>query len=370
MKRSELVRVLERTQSVLIPLLSVLLAFVIGSLIVLSQNRNPVVAYQALFRGAIGSVDGLGVTIGRAIPLALAGLAVTLAYRGGVFNIGAEGQLILGGICSTAVGISFPNLPAWLHVPLALAAGALGGAAWAFLPGYLKSKRGLNEVLTTLMMNYIALEFISYLVRGPLQGHPAGHPTTVLIADSAKLPIVWGQAQMSIAALITPLLALLAYVLMFKTSFGFGLRTVGANAEAARYAGIKVQKTVLSTMLMSGALAGLAGGMEILGVQYRLWEAFLQGYGFDAIPVALVGQLHPLGVLLTAFFFGMLRAGANSMQVLARVPMPLINIIQSLTILFALAGMAIRVAPRRQAESEPRQRAMAAGKPLVGSEER
>lgn len=369
MKRNELLRILERGQVILIPLLSILLAFVVGGLIILSQGRSAWVAYRALFRGAFGSVDSIGTTVGRAIPLTFTGLSVALGYKGGVFNIGAEGQLLLGGICATAVAVSFPGLPAWIHIPLALGAAALGGAAWAFLPGYLKAKRGLNEVLTTLMMNYIAVQFISYMVRGPLQGHPDGHPTSAVIFESAQLPVIWPKAHMTVAAFITPLFVVLVFVLMFKTTLGFSLRAVGANPQSAHYAGIQVPQTIITTMLMSGALAGLAGAMEILGVQHRLWETFLIGYGYDGIPVALVGQLHPYGVLLAALFFGALRAGASSMQVLVRVPVPLIYVIQALTILFAVAGVVIRIRPRHQEErSAQRLVSSAAGQMASGAE--
>jgi simple sugar transport system permease protein len=163
------------------------------------------------------------------------------------------------------------------------------------------------------------------------------------------LPVIWPEARLPLSALIAPLCAILIFVLMFKTTLGFSLRAVGANDRGARYAGIQVPRTIITTMLISGALAGMAGAVEILGIQHRLWETFLIGYGYDGIAVALVGQLHPFGVLLTAIFFGALRAGANAMQVLVRVPVPLVDIIQSLTILFAVAGTAIRIRPRSRA---------------------
>lgn len=351
---------LESSLTILVPLVAVLLAFVVGSLIILAKGVNPLEAYAALFKGAFGSLDSIGTTIRKATPLLLTGLAVVFGYRGGVFNIGAEGQLILGGMAATAVGIRLQGAPVWLHVTLCVLAAMAAGSLWSLLPGALKAFRGFNEVITTLMMNYIAVQVLAWSVRQDtvtggtwqlwkylgLKDPTQPFAKSATIFDSAKLPVLWDQMRLNLGAVIAVLAAILVFIILWRTAFGFAVRTVGSNPRAAKYAGIRVSRTMLMTMLISGALAGLAGGVEIMGNQGRIIDSFLINAGFDGIPVALVGQLHPFGAMLSALFFGGLRAGSNTMQIMVGVPISLIYILQALAILFAIAGAAINIRGR------------------------
>lgn len=353
MDKQKVIPLSSRYNILIITFLAAVVAFILGALIIYSQGSNPIEAYKALLRGAFGGVGSIGTTISRTIPLILTGLAVAIAYKSGVFNIGGEGQLLLGGICATVVGVGIPDLSPWLHIPLCIVAALIGGAAWALIPGILKAKRGVNEVITTLMMNYIAIQLLSYLLRGPMRGDPMGVPASAFISQNAEMPIIWQRADVSLAAIITPIIVILMYVLMFKTNLGYKMRAVGANPKASDYAGIPVERTCLTSMMISGALAGLAGGIEVMSGQHRLWDTLLKGYGFEGITVALVGQLHPFGVFVSAIFFGALRAGANAMQVIARVPTTIIYIIQSFTILFVVGGTAYRMRPRYKEKQMP-----------------
>ncbi len=351
---------LESSLKILIPLGAVLLAFLVGSLVIIAKGVNPIEAYGALFRGAFGGLDSIGTTIRKATPLLLTGLAVVFGYRGGVFNIGAEGQLILGGMAATAVGVRLQGAPVWLHVTLCILAAMAAGSLWSLLPGALKAFRGFNEVITTLMMNYIAVQVLAWSVRQDtftgatwqiwkylgLKDGTQPFAKSAIIFKSAQLPVLWEQMRLNLGAIIAIVAAILVYIILWRTTFGFALRTVGSNPRAAKYAGIRVSRTMLTTMLVSGALAGLAGGIEILGNQNRIIDAFLINVGFDGIPVALVGQLHPVGALLSALFFGGLRAGSNTMQITVGVPISLIYILQALAILFAIGGTAVKIGGR------------------------
>jgi general nucleoside transport system permease protein len=350
----------ESSLKILVPVGAVLLAFLVGSIVIIAKGVNPIEAYGALFKGAFGGLDSIGTTIRKATPLLLTGLAVVFGYRGGVFNIGAEGQLILGGMAATAVGVRFQGLPVWLHVILCILAAMAAGSLWSLLPGALKAFRGFNEVITTLMMNYIAVQVLAWSVRQDvvraatwqfwkyfgLKDPTQPFAKSAIIFKSAQLPVLWDQMRLNLGAVIAVLAAILVYIILWRTTFGFALRTVGSNPRAAKYAGIRVSRTMLTTMLVSGALAGLAGGIEILGNQYRIIDAFLINVGFDGIPVALVGQLHPFGAMLSALFFGGLRAGSNTMQIMVGVPISLIYILQALAILFAIAGAAVNISGR------------------------
>jgi general nucleoside transport system permease protein len=343
-------------------------------------------AYVALFKGAFGSPNAIATTLERMTPLAFTGLAVAYGYRGGFFNVGAEGQLYMGAIAATWVGITVPNWPAWLLIPACAIAAGLAGILWVLLPAFLKAKRGINEVLTTLLMNYVAVQIFEWLIRvehykegiklfdgttpvwtwvnyiglkDPTQPYPKSQvlPATTFmpsIKSFLELDFVknlflnaeWYQDIMKIPAFgrmtLTPILALLAagliYFIMFRTVTGYSSRAVGINPQAAKFMGIDVNKTFFTTALISGTLAGLAGGMEILGTQHAVIPGFLINAGFDGIPVALIGQLHPFGAMLSSAFFGALRAGSNKMQVLTSVPVAVVYIIQALAILFAIAG--------------------------------
>jgi ABC-type uncharacterized transport system permease subunit len=322
------------------PVWAVLVAFLIGSLVILGAGADPLKAYAALVQGAIGNQGSITTTLVKSVPLMFGGLAIALSFRTGVFNIGVEGQIYMGALFAVWAGTAL-RLPPVIHLVVALVFGMAGGFLWSAIPGWLKAARGFNEVVVTIFMNYIAIDLVSYLVQGPIK-EPGWNYQTAAVASTARLPIIWPDTSLHLGLIIALVMAGLVYVLLFHTPLGFKLRMVGSNAEAARYAGIKVKRMTVLAMALSGALAGLAGAVEILGVQYRLLAGFSPGWGFDSIAVALVGQLHPLGLLVSALFFGALRTGANSMQTAVGLPVVVVYVIQGLTVLFMMVGTAIQ----------------------------
>ena len=390
-KRSGFRRLLVRggaLQSVLMPLLAVFTALVIGAFIIVLTDSDVLAswsrfgqaplaalsttweavssAYGALFQGAFGSpariIEGISTQIRTgenrefleairpfaesltiATPYIFAGLAVALGFRGGVFNIGAEGQLFVGGLASVFVGYSLTGWPWYLHMPLALLAGILAGAIWGAIPGFLKARTGAHEVINTIMMNYVAFRLTDFMLQGgPMQGE-GGLPITPNIEPTAHLPALFEPpVRLHAGFFVALLVAVLVYWFLWKTTRGFEIRTVGANPRAARYAGIRITNTVVLTMALSGALAGLAGANQILGVDHRMVSAFSTGYGFDSIALALLGNSHPLGVVLASLLFGFLRGGAARMQSVAGVPVEIIRIVQGVTIVLIAAPEIIR----------------------------
>jgi simple sugar transport system permease protein len=278
-----------------------------------------------------GSWQALSETGVAATPYMFTGLAVALGFRGGLFNIGAEGQLYIGALSAAVVGAMPSGWPVWLHLPLALGAGGLGGALWGGLPGYLKARLGVHEVINTIMMNYIAVQLVDYLVKQALRDPTASVDRTAAILPTAILPALFGATTRLHAGLLLALVALGAVAwLLARTTIGFEIRTVGLNPSAARYAGMPVARTLVLTMALSGGLAGLAGASEVLGVYHTLPAAFSTGYGFDAIAVALVARSHPWGILPAALLWGGLRNGAGLMQVRTGVSIDVVNVLQAL----------------------------------------
>jgi simple sugar transport system permease protein len=328
-------------------------------------------SYSALFNGAIGnptriaeafrSGDGEAIrsainpffeSLNKSTPYIFAGLAVALGFRAGLFNIGAEGQLFVGAMGAVYVGYAVTGLPAIIHVPLALLAGAAGGAIWGFIPGLLKAKTGGHEVINTIMMNYIAFRFSEYMLRGPLQRPDSFNPVSPFIQPTAELPRFFPDPiRFHLGFFIALFVAFLVWVLLFKTRWGFDLRTVGANPDAARYAGMNIVLVTIAAMSLSGALAGLAGANEVLGINHNLAVAFSSGYGFDSIALALLGRSHPLGVVLAALLFGTLRNGAIQMQLSAGIPIDIISVMQAMILAFIAAPAIIRTLYRLR---EPR----------------
>jgi ABC-type uncharacterized transport system permease subunit len=326
----------DRLLDFLLPVIAVLASFLIGSIFLLILKINPIEAYTALIKGAFGNQRLITTTIIKSIPLIFAGLAVTLAYRGGVFNIGAEGQLYMGALFAVWAGTELAMPYPW-HLIVALLLGILGGMIWGAIPGYLKATRDMNEIIVTILMNYIAIFTVSYFVHGPLK-EEGWNTQTPLVADTAKLPLVWEGTRLHAGFYLALLAVVIVYILLFHTTLGYRIRMVGINKDSARYAGIRTTAIMALAMALSGGLAGLAGAGELLGVQYRLIDNFSPGWGFDAIAVALVGRLNPIGTLIAAFFFGALRNGANSMQTAVRVDVVVVYILQGLAIIFLIAG--------------------------------
>lgn len=382
-----------------IPLLAIFTGLLVGGLIVVLTTEemyqamlagdvlgglgigfgSAIQAYAALFNGAIGDPSrivsalqgGDALAIRRAFnpfleslvqstPYIFAGLAVALGFRAGLFNIGAEGQLFIGAMASVWVGFAVKGLPAIVHIPLALLAGALGGALWGFIPGLLKAKTGAHEVINTIMMNYIAFRLSEYMLRGVLKRPDSFNPVSPFIESTAQLPRFFDTPiRFHLGFFIALGVAYLVYYFLFKTTWGFNLRTVGANPAAAKYAGINIVVSTIAAMSLSGALAGLAGANEVLGVNYSLAVAFSSGYGFDAIALALLGKSHPLGVVLSALLFGFLRNGAGRMQVSAGIPVDIISVLQALIIAFIAAPAIVRTIYRLKPASNEREDAAA-----------
>ena len=336
-------------RAAIVPVLAVFTALVLGAVIIVFAGGNPLAAYLGLFQGAFGSARALSETTVWATPYIFAGLAVALAFKGGLFNIGAEGQLAFGAVASAWVGYRLPELlgtelPTIVHLPLAVGAGMLAGGLWGAIPGWLKARTGAHEVINTIMMNYIALNLTSFLLTGPMRDP---NPLNVIsrtpqIAASARFPVISTGLRLHWGFVMALAVAGLVWWVLEKTTLGFEIRTSGANPDAARYAGVNVRLTIVLTMLLSGVLAGLAGASEVTALNYRHELGFAIGYGFDAIAIALLGKTHPLGVVLASLLFGALRNGATRMQFLTQIPVDVISVIQALILLFVAADAIIR----------------------------
>jgi simple sugar transport system permease protein len=337
-----------------IPVLAIVTALAVSSLAMLASGTNPIEAYLALAEGAVGTQKAIIETIIKATPFILAGIGIALAFRGGLFNIGMEGQLFVGSAFSVIVGYSV-ELPAIVHIPLALLAGMLGGALWAAIPGYLKARTGAHEVITTIMTNFIALRVINWAigVDGPMRAPFTVVPETPAVYESARLPVLIPDTRLHSGILIALAAAFVVYWLLWRTVIGFEIRTVGANPSAARYAGISVERNIVLTMILSGALGGLAGGIQVMGLEpYNFTTGFNVGYGFDSIAVAMLGSIHPFGVTVSAFLFGAMDSGARLMQLRTKVPIDVITIVQGLILMFVAANQIIRTIYRIRARVE------------------
>lgn len=340
---------------VLVPLLAIFTALVIGAVIIWLTTGSPgtaLSAYAGLLEGALGSPKAVAGTLVRATPYIFTGLAVALAFKCGLFNIGAEGQLALGALCAAGVGYKL-HLPGIVHLPLAILAGIAGGFIWGAVPGLLKARTGAHEVITTIMMNYLALQIVQVLLSGPMKEPRTVAAQTPALERSAWLPMLIPSLQLHSGVLLAALLAVAIWWFLGRTVGGFELRTVGVNPAAARYAGMPVVRSIVLSMALSGALAGLAGAVEVTGVALDVTRVtpegtryfglgFSSGYGFDAIAVALLGRGNPFGVVAAALLFGGLRAGATRMQFLTQVPGDIISVIQGLILLFVAADTIIR----------------------------
>jgi simple sugar transport system permease protein len=374
-----------RLRDLAIPLLSIFTALLIGGLVIIFTDqavyaalragnvvealvvglRNLRTAYVALYQGAFGNPGEILEAIGswlsgegikpllsalrgpsdsmvQSVPYIFAGLAVALGFRAGLFNIGAEGQIGIGWIAAVVVGFAFTGLPWFVHLPLCILAGAVAGGFWAAIAGFLRARTGAHEVITTIMLNYISFRLADWLLCGPLE-YTRGTCRTQEVAPSAYLPrfldhpvtVHWGFVLALVAAAITGWF-------LFKTTWGYEFRSVGANPNAARYGGMSVPRTYVLAMFLSGCLAGLAGVSQGLGITRNVALGFRAGYGFDAIALALLGKSHPAGVVAAAIIFGVLRAGSARMQSVAGIPTEIVQIVQALVIVFIAAPAIIR----------------------------
>ena len=335
--------------AIAIPFLAVFTAMVVGGLIIWSVGGNPFDAYGGMIEGSFGSLQALSETTVWASPYIFAGLAVAIAFKAGLFNIGVEGQLTLGAVAAAGVGYGLPallkqDIPSYIHLPLTIGAGVLAGGIWAAIPGWLKARFGGHEVINTIMMNYIALNLTSFLLNGPMKDpNPANvSARTPEIAQSARLTPLFADYRLHWGFILALGIAVLLWWVLWKTNLGFEIRTAGTNPDAAKYAGINVQRTIILAMLFSGMLAGLAGAIEVSALNFRHELGFSSGYGFDAIAIALLGKTHPLGVVIASILFGAMRNGATRMQFLTQIPTDIISVIQALILLFVAADAIIR----------------------------
>ncbi len=347
-------------RSVILSVTAVLLALLIGAGILVLSGASPVAAYTALIHGAFGDAQAWQRTLEKATPLVFSGLAVAFAFKAGLFNIGAQGQLLVGAIIAAAVGFGVEGLPAWIHAPLALLAGAAAGAALAAVAGALKVYTGAHEVITTIMLNYIAINLTDYLADGPWKDTSPGNivARTPHILDTAALP-TWGPVPSGF--ILAVLLAAVIYWLLWKTTFGFEIRTVGQNRHAARYAGMRVARTVILTMVISGLFAGLGGAVETQGVVGRYQPGFNVGLGFEGITIALLAKTHPFGVIPAALLVGAMKAGSSQMQFVADVPKEIIDVIQALILFFIAAEFLLRRLLRLRAQAGEEQLVLSTG---------
>ncbi len=280
-------------------------------------------------------------------PYIFGGLSVALAFRAGMFNIGAEGQIYLGAAFAAYVGYSLTGLPWYIHIPLAVLAGALGGFLWGFIPGFLKARTGAHEVITTIMLNYTAFRLVEWLLNDPMKRPGSINPISPFMQESAKMPRLFPEPlRLHWGFFVALGMAYLVYWFLWKTKWGFDFLAVGSNPRASRYAGMKVALVMTLSMAFAGALAGMAGGNEVLGVNYTLAPAFSSGYGFDSIAIALLGNNHPLGVVLAALLFGFMRSGATSMMLATGIPIDIVSILQALILAFVAAPGIIRTVYR------------------------
>lgn len=330
--------------NLLVPVVSVLLAFLVGCIVMVILNANPLTALQYLWKGAFGSVRNLGTTLSRATPLIFTSLCACFAYRCGVFNLGGEGQFIIGSVvcCYVATQTGLTGLPA---IVLCLVAGALAGGLWAAIPGVLKVYRGQNEMIISIMLNYVATLFMGVVYTNWLR--EGSVPQTQAVPDATKLSRIFG-LRATTAFVLALAVGFVIYYFLFYTSKGFQLRAVGLNMTAAQFNGFAVNRYILFSFIISGAIAGLGGSAELLGTQYRLINGFGAGYGFDGVAMALIGQLHPLATIVVAIFFAALRVGSTTMQTATGVPTSVSDIIQALVIVFTVAGLALVKLPQFQ----------------------
>ena len=329
-----------------LPIISILLGLAVGAMVILGSEvllpdhafdwTLPITAYAALVQGSIGSVTGIVNTLLETVPLVLAGLSVALGFKAGLFNIGAQGQFLIGALGAVAVGVAVADQPPIVAIPVATLAGVLAGAAWGFIPGILKAVSGAHEVVTTIMLNYVAVSVLAWAVSGPLKVPGSPSPITHDVGNAAYPILIGSTGHLGIVIALG--MVFIVRWLLSRTTLGFEIRTVGANPDAARYAGMRPKRLIVLTMTMCGALAGLAGTCIVLGTTHSMTSSFGTTVGFDAIAVALLARSNPIGIIFSGLLFGAMRAGSGLMQINAGIPPELIDVIQAMILLFLVLG--------------------------------
>ena len=331
----------------MLPVLATLAALAVGALMLLVLGANPFEAFGALLDGAFGSANSLADTVVKATPLLLVGLGICISFRGNVINIGGEGQMIIGALMATALGLAFPDWPGIVMIVAAMLLGFLGGALWGGIPGALKAYFNVNEILSTIMMNAIAVQLMNFLLSGPMID-PVQASKASQIPQTARLPKAFDlprliPTRLHLGALIAVVLAFVVYILLWRTTLGYRIRAVGQNPHASKYAGIDVKKQIMLALVLSGAFAGLAGAIQVYGINHRMITdgsatGFTGSAGFNGIVAALFGQLHPLGTIPASFLFGALLVGANKLQRVMQVPSALITTLNGLVVVFVVSS--------------------------------
>lgn len=326
----------------IVPLFSILMALLTGAILISLIGGNPMEAYSFLLKGAFGSKANIGETFVKATPLIFTALAATFAYKCGVFNLGGQGQFVMGAVASAAIATTSNGLEGMALIIVSLLFGAIAGGLWGSIPGILKITRGLNELIVSIMLNYVAILFMGYLFTVPLR--EGNVPQTAAVR--VNMTRMFEGTRTHTGIIIAIVIALIVQYFMFHTSAGFKLRAVGMNKTAAQFNGFPVKKLMLISFVISGAIAGLGGSVELHGTQFRLMQGFGDGYGFDGVAIALIAQLNPLMSVIVAYLFAILRTGATTMQVGTGMPTAVIDIIQALIIVFAVAGTAFTNLPK------------------------
>lgn len=346
-----------RWATLLVPALSFMLALAFGAVILLIFGINPLQAYRVMVLGSLGGEYALTETLVKTIPLMLTGLSVAIAFRMLFWNIGAEGQLAMGGIAASFVALFVSQgLPNFATIPLMILLGMLAGAIWGIIPALLKAYLGVNEILTTLMMNYIAILMVEYLYLGPWRDPEGfGFPGTARFPEAALLPRIWGRVHLGLVFAV--IAVVIVWFILSRTQWGYEIRVIGENMRAAHYSGISIGRNILLVMLLSGGLAGLAGVLEVSGIARRLYQGLTVGYGFTGIIVAWLANLNPWGVMLVSFFMGALVIGGDQLQVAMQTPAAVAEVLQGAILFFVLGGWVfvnyrIRFLRRGQDEAE------------------
>ncbi|MEM1484379.1 ABC transporter permease [Oscillospiraceae bacterium PP1C4] len=328
---------LNKLKNGLYPFLTILLALLLGAGIIYAMGFDPLLAYSSLLKGAFGNRNAIGETLLRTTPLIFTAISYAIAQRCGLINLGGEGQLYIGALCGTLAGTLLSGLPLAIHLPLTILAGFLGGAFWGLIVGVLKVRFGASELITTIMLNYIAMNLVSFCVTGPFKDpSPGAPPQTVPILDSARLPRIMAGTRLHAGLLVALLGLAIYYIFLWRTTKGYEMRVIGMNPNAGRYAGMNLTSNSLLAIFIAGGFAGIGGCSEIIGVQFRLIQNFSTSYGFDGVAVALLGGGTPIGIAISAVLFGALNAGSGKMQMFAKVPSAVVYMIQGMIILFAV----------------------------------
>ena len=324
------------------PVVSILAALILSAVVMKILGFDPILAITSLISGSFGSFGAIADTLNKAMPVVMTGLSYAIAKRCGIINLGAEGQLYIGALCATAVGTNFAGTPAFIHIPLTLAAGFLGGALYGLLVGMMKLRFGASELITTIMLNYIAISFVGYCIAYPMKDFTAtsNFPQSFQILESARLPRIVMNTRLHAGIFIVIAALLFYHIFLFKTKKGYEMRVIGNNQIAGKYAGMSVNKIGLLSIFIAGGFAGLGGCIELIGLQLRLMNGFSINFGFDGIAVALLGSNNSVGILFAGLLFGALKSGANKMQMMTNVPTAIVYMIQGFIILF-VSGRAL-----------------------------